>query len=69
MGELAQLVDGLDELRHRGVETVVDRARVHAVLEVPQVEPDRHQSLLGPVVQVALETAAFLDGRRHQPGA
>ena len=66
----------LPELAHRGAELgdglVEDPRDVHAASEAalgqPQGHPQRHQPLLGPVVQVALEADPLLVADPQQPG-
>ena len=68
--ELPQLVDRIAQLGDRRVEGVVDfgrRTPVQGVLGVAEIQPDRHQPLLGTVVEVAGQSAAFLVGDRDDP--
>jgi hypothetical protein len=66
-GELAEVVDGVGKLGD-GLVEVVDRFRggsVQGVLDVPQGEPDGHETLLGAVVEVAGQSAPLLVGDGH----
>ena len=67
--QLAQLVDRHGDLGDRAVER---RARAlrrggELVLRVAQRETDRHEPLLGAVVEVALDAPTLLVGGRHDP--
>ena len=65
-GELAQLLDRARDLGHDGV----DRRRVRQpVLQVAQGQADRHEPLLGAVVDVALEPAPLLVAGGDDAGA
>ena len=70
-GELAELVDGDGDLGDRVVEGAADLGidvGAEGVLGVAQGETDRHQPLLGAVVQVAFDAAPLLVGGGDDPG-
>ena len=60
----------MPELGHALVEQPVDvdRAVVEVPLRQPQRHAERHEPLLGAVVEVALEAAALLVADLHQSG-
>ena len=67
VGEPPQLSDRDLELGDRGVD-LGRGAQVELALQAPQPHPGGHDPLLGPVVQVPLETATLVGGDRDQPG-
>ena len=70
-GELAQLGERFVELGARAGEHLGGALGIgdRAVAGEPQAQPDRDQALLGAVVEVALEAAAFGEARLHDARA
>jgi hypothetical protein len=68
-GELAQLAHREVELGARAGASVsaASGRRARAALEHAQLERERHEPLLGAVVEVALEAAALLHPRLEDP--
>ena len=70
-GELAELVDGDGDLGDGVVEGAADLGidgRSEGVLGVAECKADRHQPLLGAVVQVAFDPAPLVVGGGDDPG-
>lgn len=71
VGDLAQLADGGADLGDRLVEDLVEveRAVTKVTLGEPQRHAERHQPLLGAVVEVELEATPFLIPCAHESTA
>ena len=69
--QLAQLAGGLSQFADGVVHELpsVLRIGLDRLTREPQVERERNQALLGAVVQITLEAAAFSIARAHDPGA
>ena len=68
-GQLAQLLDRVAELRDGLVELLrLAARRGEPPLDVAQGESDRHEALLGAVVEVSLQPAPLLVAGGHDPG-
>ena len=66
-GQVAQLLDGEAELVDGAIDLGAEHGRRPVDLGRLELEGDRQQSLLGAVVEVALDAPAFLEVRRGEP--